>query len=872
MNYKSNRSVSVFVERVFLLLVIFCFVCQSAFGGDVADKKTYDMKLDSLWSRTTYIQYLSKDGKWVALTEEFDTKENLLHLMNTENSTRLRMRNGSFLAFSDNNNWFGSISPDNELEICNLLDQSRRVWVGISSYYFSPTGDQFAAEKINQGKGNSLIVVHLKETSVVEMKGLSEYEWHPVNGILAACLGDSSSSQVILYNAETHSRKILINSKESKYCKLQWNSTGNTLVFLEQYGSNHLLHHYNMSDSKLTTVVADMDNPYPGSRLMVRNVTVSDDGATVIFSSGSDHYSREQTSMEVWDTGEPWIYPRLKKLYGVQRPLYLIAWDIRSGILYRITDENTPDAMYNPNVQNALVYNRLMYEPQYKQETDVDLYIKNFRTGKKQLIVQKQYTYRGFIKHSPTGRFVTYFKDYNWWVYDSESQNTFCLTEGLGLHFEKTDDDPKDDKEPYGNPGWSENEEYIILYDRYDIWLMTPDGSNRLRITQGREKQIQYRISLNLIRNDRDFIRSLAVPGSFVFKIKDGLILEMMGDDFNTGYALLKSKDSLETMVYGPGKVDEILMSYDRCTIAFKKSRYNEPPAIYTINMVSKEIRLVYQSNEKLNDFDLGRDLLVSFKGGKRGSLSGALIYPAQFDPGKKYPMIVCIYEKNSKLVNDFEPPSDYEQAGFNVLRYVTNGYFVLLPDIGYTIGEPGISALNAVTGLTERVLENEFIDKNRVGLIGHSFGGYEASFIATQTNIFRAVVAGAAITDLVSWYHDMQGGGWDTEQMWRLENHQLRMGGSYYDLKKQYTKNSPLQNVEKLDTPLLLWVGKNDYNVNWYQGIYMFMAMKRLNKEGKLLFFKDEGHSMVNPENKKRLTEEIFSWFNYYLKEGRSE
>ena len=98
------------------------------------------------------------------------------------------------------------------------------------------------------------------------------------------------------------------------------------------------------------------------------------------------------------------------------------------------------------------------------------------------------------------------------------------------------------------------------------------------------------------------------------------------------------------------------------------------------------------------------------------------------------------------------------------------------------------------------------------------------------------------------------------------------RMGGSFYDHKKHYLKNSPLFNVENLKTPLLLWIGKHDYNVNWYQGIYMFMAMKRLEKDGKLLVFNEEGHSMMEPENQKRLSEEVFGWFNFYLKEGGSE
>ena len=137
----------------------------------------------------------------------------------------------------------------------------------------------------------------------------------------------------------------------------------------------------------------------------------------------------------------------------------------------------------------------------------------------------------------------------------------------------------------------------------------------------------------------------------------------MQGDDYKTGYAVLKDKNTVETLVYGPGKVDGVLMSDDQRLIVFKKCRFNEPPAIFALNLVNKETRLLYQSNEKLLDYDLGRDELVTFSTGKKGSLSGALIYPAHFDPERKYPMIVWIYEKNSRLVNSFAPPSDYEYA-----------------------------------------------------------------------------------------------------------------------------------------------------------------------------------------------------------------
>src|SRR5690606_24876019 len=120
---------------------------------------------------------------------------------------------------------------------------------------------------------------------------------------------------------------------------------------------------------------------------------------------------------------------------------------------------------------------------------------------------------------------------------------------------------------------------------------------------------------------------------------------------------------------------------------------------------------------------------------------------------------------------------------------------------------------------------------------------------------------------DLYSFYHDVQWNGWNTEQMWRMEDHILRMGDSYYNMKERYHFNSPLYHVESLETRLLLWVGKNDYNTNWYQSIFLYNAMRRLGKEGRLILVENEGHALSKPENQSMLTIEIMKWFDKYLK-----
>ncbi|VDH17447.1 Predicted dienelactone hydrolase [Algoriella xinjiangensis] len=195
------------------------------------------------------------------------------------------------------------------------------------------------------------------------------------------------------------------------------------------------------------------------------------------------------------------------------------------------------------------------------------------------------------------------------------------------------------------------------------------------------------------------------------------------------------------------------------------------------------------------------------------------------------------------------------------------DGYFVFLPNLEYQIGNLGESIVVNIENSVEELASRSYIDKNRLGLIGHSFGGYEATFIATHSNFFKAIVAGSGVMDLVSWSHDVQWEGWFREQAWRLESQQFRMKHSYYTDKNNYLRNSPFYHVENMKTPLLLWAGKSDYNINWYQSIYMYMAMKKLNKEGKLILFNNDGHYLTRKENQEMLYDSILNWFNTYLK-----
>ena len=203
----------------------------------------------------------------------------------------------------------------------------------------------------------------------------------------------------------------------------------------------------------------------------------------------------------------------------------------------------------------------------------------------------------------------------------------------------------------------------------------------------------------------------------------------------------------------------------------------------------------------------------------------------------------------------------------FNVTNLTSQGYFVLLPDIEYELGSPGISATDCVVAATNEVLRKDIVSPDKIALIGHSFGGYETNFISTQTNLFKTAISGASVFDLPSWYLSISNSTGDPE-MWRFESQQWRMGNSLYNDREGYERNSPSTWVENISTPILLWTGEKDPQINPNQTIAFYLALRRLNKDVILLNYANESHSLLKKESQVDLYNRLNDWLNYHLKD----
>jgi dipeptidyl aminopeptidase/acylaminoacyl peptidase len=262
--------------------------------------------------------------------------------------------------------------------------------------------------------------------------------------------------------------------------------------------------------------------------------------------------------------------------------------------------------------------------------------------------------------------------------------------------------------------------------------------------------------------------------------------------------------------------------------------------------------------------FRWGKAELVAFKNVDGVPLQAALYKPDGFDPKKKYPLMVYIYEKLSQNVHNFAEPRPGHNVNFPL--YVSNGYLILTPDIVYTIGQPGQSALQCVLPAIQAVVDKGFVDENAIGIQGHSWGGYQIAYMITQTNRFKAAEAGAPVGNMTSAYSGIRWGS-GLPRQFQYERSQSRIGKTLYEAPLKFIENSPIFHAPRVQTPLLILHDDQDDAVPWYQGIELFLALRRNGKEAYLFNYNGEFHGLRRRHNQKDYALRMQQFFDHYLK-----
>ncbi|WP_419166105.1 prolyl oligopeptidase family serine peptidase [Candidatus Palauibacter sp.] len=438
------------------------------------------------------------------------------------------------------------------------------------------------------------------------------------------------------------------------------------------------------------------------------------------------------------------------------------------------------------------------------------------------------------------------------------------LTSALAAEFADTDYDTPTDVTPprgFGPGGWLEGDNAVLLYDEHDVWRVAPDGSGGERLTRGAETGITHRLTRVTDDDDEPGLD----PGSRPYLSLYNEKTEQRGyARFTTGWADARDRDSAETLVLEDASVGGLERADSADVLFYRAERFDDPPDFFVAGPGLANPAQVTGINPFIDEVAWGRAELVDFVSESGRDLQFVLLLPANHEEGRAVPTIVYTYEILSPQMHFFRAPS--ERDYYNYAAWTQHGYAVLLPDIVYRARDPGVSALESVRAAVAKAVEMGVTDPDGVGLIGHSWGGYQATFLPTRTDIFAASVAGAPLTDFVSFMGALH---WNPgiAELSHWETGQARMEVPFWEDPEAHRRNSPIHEVHNMETPLLMAFGDEDGVVDWDQGTEFFNFARRAGKQMVLLVYEGEDHGFREEANQKDYHRRILEWFGHYLK-----
>ena len=686
----------------------------------------------------------------------------------------------------------------------------------------------------------------------------------------------SISVQINVFDTQKENLKIIFEGKGSAK-KLDTDRRGDLISFLYSTDTARVKVYdlwlsRNIDNAKR---IVDSSNPSMPAGWSVNengNITFSDDGTRVFFGTAvkpvkereDTLLDEEKYKLDIWSWNDDLLQPMQKKqLEREKKHSYLAVYHIDKRIMYQLADTVIPSVgtFQKGNNDIALGTSDLNYRRSASWEGggNEDVYIINIKTGTKTLALKKCSS-RVFI--SPSCKYLIFWdnEEKAWFSKSVSGGDRKNLTSSIRVPLYDELNDVPDDPSPHGLAGWMDDEKHVLVYDRYDIWSLDLNGiENPVNITNNFGRTNNIRLRYIKLDPDADFInrKNLMFLSAFNYYDKESGFYSLKPGITGNPVKLIMEKASFPGDLVKAKKADILL---------WQKGNFSNSPELYLSDLSFKNEKRISLTNPQQINYNWGTAELVEWMSFEHQKLQGILYKPEDFDPSKKYPMIVYFYEKSSDGLYNYLPPAPSASI-INRTFAVSNGYLVFVPDIDYIIGYPGQSCYNAVMSGTYALLDKyNYIDKNRLGLDGQSWGGYQIAFLVTQTDLFACAYAGAAVSDMISAYGGIR---WGTgmSRMFQYEKTQSRIGGTLWDKPLQFIENSPIFWVPKINTPLLLMHNDADDAVPWYQSIEFITALRRLNKPAWLLSYNDEAHNLIKRPNRKDISIRKMQFFDHYLK-----
>ncbi len=591
----------------------------------------------------------------------------------------------------------------------------------------------------------------------------------------------------------------------------------------------------------------------------------------------------DKAMLDIWHWQDPQLQPQqLLQAASDRNRDYRAVYNLKSKKIAQLATREVPSVSidYRSSADIAVANTNMGYRKMLSWDMPgyQDAYLIDLETGTRKLALEKV---KWFVSLSPEGKYMTWFDaEQQAWFAKATAPKSEIVEISAGIDYPLYNElhDTPNLPRAYGSAGWLADDQALLVYDSYDIWKLDPTGKSDPECLTGGFGRA-HDLSFRYRRLDREE-RSIAADASLLLdtfnrKTKASGYYELaLGSTSEEGEDEAATDETAEDENPGKGQLRKLIMldeafgglqqAEDSDRIVFTRSTFRNCPDLWASTRELKKIQRVTDINPQQDQYTWGTAELVHWDAADGQPLDGILLKPDDFDPSKKYPMMVYFYERNSDNLHSYYPPA----AGRSIIChsfYVSRGYLVFIPDIPYTTGEPGPSAANAILPGVEHLVEKGFVDKDKIGMQGHSWGGYQTAYLVTQTDMFACAESGAPVSNMTSAYGGIRWGS-GMSRMFQYERTQSRIGDDLWSAREKYIANSPVFFADKINTPLLILHNDEDGAVPWYQGIELFVALRRLEKPAWMLNYNGNPHWVMGDANRRDFAIRMQQFFDHYL------
>jgi dipeptidyl aminopeptidase/acylaminoacyl peptidase len=877
-------------------------------AGEAKEKKKFTFQ-DVMQFKNLLGAVISYDGSWIGYYEKPERGNPTAIIKSTQKDSLIyKVEKGTNVSISRNSKWAtvkvlpdkldlenkkGADKPKNSMTLVNLANSKKDDFENIDKYEFSndskwlaykKSGDEKNTDKKKRIIGSPLYLRHLESESEIAIQNVTEFAFDSVSKNIAFVVAEKEAKQngvfYIDLTGEIKYPQKIVGEKNIHFSSLAWNHNKDILAFV--MGKER------KSGAPDSCVVATWDNKGKSFSEIINtgnmikewyipfknNLSWSEDGERLFFglrpmidtipeeeefkytdSTYTDINSiLKNTELDLWHWKDPMIKTNRKNFWDTyQNESYKAVYHLNKKKIIQLADQNLQEVTVNDNSMFAVGFDsnpymrEMTWDGEYK-----DIYSVNIQTGEKKL-VKKRVQYD--VELSPFGNYILYFDKKQWYLYNNNTNQSRCLTDSIPLPFYDADWDMPADPTSYGTGGWFVNDEEVLINSKWDIYRFTTKEPGWLCQTAADGKLNNFRFRIVNLDPEKKF-----------YKANDYAFIEGFSYDrktqglFKTEFNILGMLMLIDSSEYFYNLIAE---SKESKNLLFTREKYNEFPDLWLYDTTFTETKRLTTLSSQIDSFNWGTTEQIKWLSFDGDTLEGFYVKPENFDKKKKYPVLIYFYERMSDGAKRFVQPGNMHRPCYPV--YTGDDYIIFLPDVKYRDGYPGRSSLSALVSGSKALGVIGVADTDRVALWGHSWSGYQASYIITQTDFFKCAVAGAPVGNMTSAYSGVRLESGRARQF-QYEKWQSRIGGNLWDSLGAYLRNSPVFYANRANTPLMIEFGDIDDAVPWQQGIELFLALRRADKPVVMLEYRNEPHIPRKYQNKLDYAVRMKEFYDHYL------